>query len=330
MHLVIDAGSTGTRFCLFAIERDAHGDCRAPHSGSIDAPELVPATVPARNGLADLDAAAALAVVAEGLARIPTATAARITGAALLGTGGFRRQSPASQTAMLDALRAQFAVGAGASVRLDRIEVLSGEMEGVLAWRAARELGAHEPFAILEIGGSTVQYADPAGSTSAPIGLTAATGALVRAGRAADCRVDDDRGPSFARCRAAIAAGPTAGGGALKPPAGDADSSGAPPRLYGLGAPWAAAFAIAGRDRLGAAELAALGEQRCPLGAGEMRALIGERWSPRLVCLLLAYQSVLLESLGAADISRTGESWPRGAAVSGEIFPTCAASAPRR
>lgn len=325
LHLVIDAGSTGTRFCVFAVERDASGACHAPHSGAAESAAAGACrSVPAPNGLADLGPAEAARVVESGLAQFSPDTARRITGATLLGTGGFRRQPEAAQQAILDALRTRFGARGEASIR--RIEVLSGSMEGVLAWRAMQELGATPPFAIVEIGGATVQYATSEAATSAPIGLTAVTNALAASGRGAECRVDDSRGAGFAACRAAVAATPVKDAASLAPRSGAA----APITLYGLGAPWSATFAMARTERLAATEIDALGERVCRLDANAARGVTGDHWSPRLACMLLAYQSVLLEALDAREVRRGGESWPRGAAVSAEFFPDCAASTVRR
>jgi hypothetical protein len=317
LHLVIDAGSTGTRFCLYEIERTAGGACRAPAPPSAVA-ECRPVSAP--NGLADLDLESAIGVVDAGLNALGRETSSRVAQAALLGTGGFRRQPPQEQARILMELRARFAD------RIAYIDVISGEMEGVLAWRSAEQRGTVAPFATLEIGGATVQYAAGTSAASvqavsAPIGLTAARTALTRARRYEACRIDDEGGSSYAACRAALVAAvfgdPGLGELASLVPAQ------ARARLVGLGAPWGQAAKIAGQTRLTHAGLRREAETICPMPLAQARQRVGEHWSPPLACLLFTYAASLLEAVGADKIEVSGESWPRGAAVSPEVFSAC-------
>jgi len=317
IHLVIDAGSTGTRFCLYGVSRDAAGACQVQ---SLPAPYDTCRPVRAPNGLADLGPERAVQVVEQGLADIDAATRARIAGGALLGTGGFRRQAEAHNDAVFRALRARFAD------RIGTMRVLTGEMEAELAWESMRQVGATRPLSIIETGGATVQFAsgDDArrlAAVSAPIGMTTAYRDVLRRAER-ECIAEEGRQPAFAACRAFIA-GSVFGGSPLErfmaaQPADVTDR-----QLHGMGAPWGAIFRFGGRDRFTAAELAAAGESICATPVGALRAKFGDEWDPRRLCFLFAYQSAFLEAVRGREIAKGDESWPRGAAGSHAIFGSC-------
>jgi hypothetical protein len=183
VHAIFDAGSSGLRLQIFKVTRAPDGTCEA--KGPPVADEEMPAEKNARGdniGLADMtaghdkgqDEKANLLRMefpkAEGaleqLWNLKSVAAwhGRITGVALLGTGGFRdvqRIKKGARVVMrkLDHVIDGWKKALGKPADEDwQAITIEGEEEAVLAWLAARELGAKH-HATIETGGKTVQYA---------------------------------------------------------------------------------------------------------------------------------------------------------------------------
>ncbi len=358
LHLVIDAGSSGTRLCLFAIRKicpDANGPChcgappvesdRHPDGG----PRPVCESIPDAGGLAGMSPAAAAAVLADALAnRIPDHTRERIQNAALLGTGGFRQASPQKRRAILQSLSEQLrrslpaASGwpeTGAEQR-PAARTLSGADEGRLAWLAMREIHGSVDHAVLETGGASVQFAvamplseseahatgagDAEGvrSISLPLGMNSAFQRLQNDAELPACFPFGaaDARTDFDRCRKLIRRQVFTQDAIAELQAMHSDS--ADGVLFGLGSSWKAIFAGMQKSRASLSNLQRFGRRICAA-----RKLTEQERSSKYLqrrCYLYAYQSVLLEETGYREIRRGRESWARGAAISEEFFPACA------
>jgi hypothetical protein len=183
VHAIFDAGSSGLRLQIFEVTRAADGTCEARGAPVVDVERA--AEKNARGdaiGLADMTAghepgqdekASTLRLAfpkAEGaLAELWNRAEVRpwqgkITGVALLGTGGFRdvaRIKKGARVLMrrLDRVVEGWKKDLGKAPDQDwQAITIEGEEEAVLAWLAARELGAKR-FATVETGGKTCQYA---------------------------------------------------------------------------------------------------------------------------------------------------------------------------
>jgi hypothetical protein len=305
LHMVLDAGSSGTRICLFGVSRKDNR-CRAFDTtfGCKD--------VPASGGLAD-QGAAAKATVEKALAMVSTEDLRRVQAAALLGTGGFRRLPEARQKTVLG-----FAGEAFQSTSFSAsMKVLSGEDEGTLAWAALAERTGSDAHAIVEIGGATVQIA--AGrrgnlrAISTKDGMNDAAKILTEQSACFTSRGDACR----ADVRTRVFSSSALGGFSASL---NAEQKQLP--LYGLGAPWNAVFARARTSELSLADLEKQTAGVCSQPVENLKSSMPEEHARR-ACYLHSYALELLAVTGFSRIRQGGESWPRGAAVSGQYFSAC-------
>lgn len=294
LHLVIDAGSSGTRFCIYRMQftsapvnncRIQEGECRP---------------VPAENGLASLPPRKAEEVLRTGFASIPQSQKDRMVHVSLLGTGGFRRLSPSAQTASMNHLAGVILeTGLPATVR-----VISGEEEALLAWRSIRAQTGSSTHAIIETGGATMQVASGTSGTvhqsiSLPLGLNE-TRSRLKKETACFSSPSEDR---FESCRQE-----------LMPLLADLKKfpvSMSP--VYGLGNPYTAIFDQLKKDEI----------QRSDIEASGRRICSGEQEKNPMACYLFAFHAVQLELLKVNRIRKGTGSWPPGAALSPEFFPSC-------
>lgn len=328
LHLVVDAGSSGTRFCLFQVEAISHTGCRAAPAAK---PFEACRKVEARDGLAELSPVEIDTVLKAGLDQFPEQVRAHLKGVVVLGTGGFRRKSPADRQGTVEHIERFFA----AQSLPAHVEVISGETEGELAWHTIRLLMKSTDHAVLETGGATIQFAaaargDAVRAISLPLGMNESFRALRRDPRFAACYAlpGKARKLDFAACTALIQtrvfADASLGNFVGQVVSTQAGSTGS--RLYGLGAPWSALFDMAGRDELDLKEIRTKGAEFCAKSLTQLTAAgIPAKHAPR-TCYLWAYQTALLEATGLTRIVAGGESWPRGAAASGTYFEDCAVS----
>jgi hypothetical protein len=318
VHLVIDAGSSGTRYCAFRVASARAGQCSI-----VAKPVSNPCVdIAARNGLADLEPAEVERVLSDGLRQLPAEVRANVRSAALLGTGGFRRRPEADQLQTIGVIERWF--------ERERIpasaKVISGDEEGRLAWFAVRELNGSRRHTIIETGGATVQIAS--GVDGVVRALSTATGMndsrrkLQADGRYRSCQSNDDSatGQDAERCIALISEQVFS------------DSTHANPGFaidataYGLGAPWIALFdRYLKADRVDLTSLRGLADRVCKLSAAEVVAA-GYDDGPfaATACYLSSYHVAQIEATRTIkQVLRGGESWPRGAAVDGKYFSSC-------
>ena len=315
VHLVIDAGSSGTRFCLFSIDVGASSSCKAnPLEGETE----TCIKVVARGGLADLKDGERARVVRTGIALARARVGARLAGAVLLGTGGFRRLSPgASKIAEQSVARIVSAEFPGAAAH-----VISGEEEGRLAWNSVRIGAGAAQFTILETGGATIQLAGtgPEGvrALSFPLGQNAAFAQASRLPGFPACEAGaGKRVDAFVQCRGLVRA-------LVGPIAVAAGTSWARPEpLFGLGSSWAALFSMQRTKTLTLAQIDVLGNRMCGLNLEEIVSTGIPRAFAARTCFLISLQRETLAATGHDTIRHSDESWPRGAAASGRYFRLC-------
>lgn len=313
LHLVIDAGSSGTRFCGFRIELDATQACKA---FPIKRSKCI--RVKADGGLADLSATETARVIKTGLENFQ-GRFGQPTAIALLGTGGFRRLAPEDQKKAVMKVRS----AVDAHSKTAAVAVLSGEQEGILAWHSMRLAHEAHDFATLETGGATLQYAlRSAGQIHAKsfaLGLDETYRALASKPGFAACKPSASKSKDdFARCRDLIRSRLALIGNHLP------KAQQRPEHLYGLGSTWDALFALAASRRLDHTDLERLGTRFCSLTReGTIAAGVPAAFAGR-TCFLISFQTELLRQTAHVEILRGGESWPRGAAVDETFFPICA------
>ncbi len=316
VHLVIDAGSSGTRFCYFAL-RHSDDSCQ---SSILADPYSECREMEAENGLADLGEEKAEKLLAGVLDTMEEDLRTKLTGAALLGTGGFRRQTQARQNAIVKRLEKVFADRHLSAV----VRVLSGEDEGRLAWRTMQSsvAGGHRT---IETGGATIQYASgisyaDTAAVSAPLGMNDSFEKLQHDSAFLVCYGDKK---DYAGCKALLSGRIFRNSSIQKFMDSRPDSDSRRP-LFGMGAPWKAVFRLAGNpDRISATALDELGRQTCSNSTEQLISRgIPAKHAPR-TCYLLAFQAAFLSATGSSEIRRGGESWPRGASLTSDFFKDC-------
>ncbi|MBX7058837.1 MAG: hypothetical protein K1X75_12290 [Leptospirales bacterium] len=299
LRLVLDAGSSGLRACAFLVGKSCSlTSCRC---------QVRPARACFRTegGLAEApDARAIRQQLEQSLTPWRSAGPNRISRAALLATGGFRRL-PAAQAQQKMQL-------AGEALRdllpgtVSSAAVISGEQEAQFAWLTVQLERGADDHAILETGGATVQYADGVQMPrSTPCGINEIYARLPDQRSSSSCR--SGASGDYQACREAV-------GALLK----RAECS--LPRHFGatlfvLGAAWGA-FAAPGA----AIDLKAIDE--LGLAACRQNAASASPHGNRR-CFLAAYQRETLQLLQADRAIISGESWPRGASISAPFFPDC-------
>lgn len=321
LHLVIDAGSSGTRLCLFGIKY-LEGQCsavdlRPPYDRCSQFAET--------QGLADMGDEKAKQAVESALSQIDGDTRNEIRAAALLGTGGFRKLPKERREAILDRIRAAF----DAHSLPVRLEVITGEQEGTLAWKTVSQNFSSLDHIILETGGATVQLAygtvDAIKSASSPVGISEAFITLREEGNFSYCyhqKTAGRRDVDYDNCRRYVRAR-LFDGSAIQQLARGIDPERKQQAIYAIGGSWRATFSVLGSNELSLSDIIEQGRKLCKIDPDKLPDHgIAKRFAPR-ACFQYAYQAGLLEATGFQKIRNGFESWPKGAAISKEYFPDC-------
>ncbi|MBM4357513.1 MAG: hypothetical protein FJ096_05310 [Deltaproteobacteria bacterium] len=363
LHLVVDSGSSGTRFCVFDVKRELESKrCSIGAAPSIcgkgsgglaaltngkppaEVPDLVlPKFQDAWKALED-------AWVQAGRDKAELAT---VEGAAALGTGGYRdpvTAEPAMNPAWDQVWKSFEAYFKTKGIPSYVAKAIPGEDEARLAWVGVREAVAPtEPFAIIETGGATLQLA-----SGAP---TDAYDALARASiyRGLNYELDQLKAdPGFAVCSTPTNRSKQDGAKCVsflieKVHSNDALTELAKTistrPLYGLGAPWTGLFQNYPNmppwakktgpelhDAFTLTNLNALTALVCPMSDEDLAAIAPESFDvvakTGLACYRTAYQTAEFDSvkvLAKDESIRAGgdDQWARGASVTGKFFADC-------
>ncbi|HMZ37028.1 MAG TPA: hypothetical protein PLD60_10310 [Leptospiraceae bacterium] len=307
--MVIDAGSSGTRICLYGIRTEGN-ECHAVDT------DFACKDVPAENGLADIGPERAEQTVNAALQMVEPQSS-RIKGAVLLGTGGFRRATQDRQTTVMRAAGSALLTKGYPAV----LKVIPGEEEGRLAWYSIAETTGSKAHATLEIGGATVQMAVGIGKNVRAVSTSdGMNDSLKKLGDASACLrpgtkeshevcVTEIRDRIFLNSRLSDFAMNLSREEKVLP-------------LYGLGAPWNAVFKRSGKQELTLKEIEQNAQEICSKSVEELARSIPLEYAKRS-CYLHSYASELLRITGQTRIKRGSESWPRGASIAKEYFSDC-------
>lgn len=309
LHVVIDAGSSGTRICLFGIRTEGN-ECHAVDT------DFACKDVPAENGLADIGPEKTEQTVKSALQMVDS-QANRIQGAVLLGTGGFRRATQDRQTTVMRAAGNVLLTKGYPAV----LKVIPGEEEGRLAWHSIAQTTGSKAHSILEIGGATVQMA--VGRDKNVRAVSTSDGmndSLKKLGEKSACLAPgnkDSHEVCVTEIRDRIFLTSKLSDFALNL---SKEEKALP--LYGLGAPWSAVFKRSGKQELTLKEIEHQAEDVCSKSVEELAQSIPLEYAKKS-CYLHSYASELLRITGQTRIIRGSESWPRGASVAREYFADC-------
>jgi hypothetical protein len=375
IHLVIDLGSSGTRFCLYAVRR-------GPGQASCSLSNTRPVCSRVRGGLARLTKGRKPMQVSELID--PHLQSAwmllgdparggdpvlrrRVRAAVALGTGGFRdwttgqpKDRPEWQ-ALFEEVEEFLLRETGLTSIIAR--PITGEEEGRLAWLGLSQGdGRPDEFAAIEAGGATIQFAVGKSGTSAkdikvasdPLGQDVVFERFVSNGavQKAFLACYNPKHPqkqSGARCIDLLLQKVFKNSSVHRLAE---TSSGR--RLFGLGLsfsdlfrsypaapPWLKKQDRAMHEKLTFDHIRQLTDKLCPMTDAEIAeyapyalAIQRDPSGPTSsagtgrACYYLAYRAALLASVGRVAASgelypADDEQWPRGAAVSGEMFGDC-------
>lgn len=319
VHLIVDAGSSGSRFCPFEIE-DAPS-CELYES---DIKCMKPQ---ARTGLADLNQNEIESVISEGLAGLDSSYRNRIVQISVLGTGGFRKHSTGKQKKQIQLIAQAIQTTNHEAI----IKVITGEQEAVYAWKSVGLKYRTKDHTILETGGATVQFAarNKTGnlqSISLPAGMNATSQKYSSLKEFQECQNEapetglepDKAEQRLNSCVKLLIS--------KKGPFQGLSSIQKTDRVYALGAPWDAIFHILETDKIDFDELKAAGIKSCSMNRDE---LIEWGVHPRFTdsnCYLFAYHIAQLKAAAVNTVHSARGSWPAGAAISGDVLGMCSDS----
>ncbi len=300
VHLVIDAGSSGTRFCPYEVDEQCNHLDVSQNCFSVQA----------SGGLADLKLEEINQVMNQGFQKLE---GIKIEKAIILGTGGFRRLPAYKQKQQIDLIRSS----AISRFPDTEVRVLTGKQEAQLAYLAMVAFrNGKTDHKILETGGATIQIAgwewEPA---SAPAGLNAMR---ELSGPPTSCAEDTNPSPQrFQECQAALRKVLRA-----QPWFSAFFRNDKPESVYALGSSWKSIFTLAGDSEISQEDLRKQGTQICNSRIKDIvDAGVPEKFAPAS-CYLHSYQYVLASELNINELKAGDGSWPPGAAIS-DFFSGC-------
>lgn len=362
-HLVIDSGSSGTRFCVFDVARDvstkkcsvgAAAPICAKSKGGLAAlvdgkdPKDVPALVTPKLEEAWVAIDQAFVVMGKDLGELQ-----KVKLAAALGTGGYRDPATAAP-AMNPAWDAvwttidTFLKGKGFTEVVAK--AVPGEDEARLAWVGVNEgVAPGKPFAIIETGGATLQLAGGAPGDAYDLLVG---GSIYRGQNYEFSQLSGD--PAFSVCFSPMDRSKQDGAQCVAYLAEKVFTTNgleavvaqiSPRELYGLGAPWSGIFREfpnappwtpktddAFHPAFTLENLKALAAKACPLSDADVLAFAPNSFDAKSMtnnlCYSLSFHAAYLEAFkGVADMPSIhaggDDQWARGASVTAKFFSDC-------
>lgn len=312
-HLVIDAGSTGTRFLLYEVRHEPRGCIATPK----ELPKEEASGGVNQGGLAQMCANGT--AVAWLKAHLPSGLGAPPEHVVLLGTGGFRNlRSQENDTFQ----QCWTEMTTHLEDRIGRMDIITGEQEGTFAWMAM-EQWLTEPskkgFSILEMGGVSVQFAtgvsrpDVISKSKDGVGFKQIRKKLNDVSNN-PCQFGEDNPENFVNCRDAMET-------LLRDSAFPEEVKGLPPEVaerpvYGVGEAWQKFANELSGEKLSSQGLEGLGKNVCEMKTASEK------------CISLAYTSALLKVMNITTIHWVPApnhylSWTQGAAIHEVYFPDC-------
>ncbi len=369
VHLVLDIGSSGTSLCMFPVSvAPLGGPTPRCQVGSVP-----PVCTKSKGGLASLalgqksDQIDALVAQRLGTAWQALGDKARggrpdwranVTAAAALGTGGFRDPSTGAQLQRPEwtSLWASVDRFLRHESKLSQVVArpLSGSEEGQLAWHGVREsLRPPERFAIMEVGGATVQLAlaDVPTETAAVVAVSDVRGQDVTFDRFTKSGPRPDFAVCYSPNQRHLQNGRACIDLLFDQVFADARVTGlaavtSPRRVYALGAAWlgllrelpsAPPWSVKADRELPAQvrldDLRTLASWICPMTDPQLLAIAPHSYEAKRgigrTCYSVAYHAAYFQAIahvaeGAKVVPGGDEQWARGAATSGQFFPDCA------
>lgn len=317
-HLIIDAGSSGTRFCFYSINKN--------HSCSLNLNGEACFNVEAEDGLANLNQKKIEKVLNDGFSLLKANLKLKtneIHYISLLGTGGFRKLSKEDQYLKQQIIDAYFKKH---SFHSYKIKFISGEEEAYFAWKAIEIMYHSKNHTILETGGATIQlalYNNNFEFISLPIGMNESYDRLINIKEFAKCTYGNQLSEdTYNECKTMVKNHiynePTLKNFLernvhliLENP------------VYVLGKAWMSIFNHLKKNPITIGDLESYGKYICKLSENE---IVKKNISSHLAkkqCYLFFYHQAQLESLGLNKVFKGIESWTIGASINQNLLPEC-------
>lgn len=313
-HLVIDAGSSGTRFCLYSVKKNHQ--CLIQH---LNDPCY---SVPANNGLSYLTEQEIYDVLNQGFEILRKKTQ-QIDFISLLGTGGFRKLSQQEQQQKFHILNRYFNQG---SFNAYQIKFISGEEEAYYAWKSIAILYQSNEHITLETGGATIQFAvgnkEFFDYISLPIGLNQSYETLISYKEFEPCKQGNRLSQEkYDYCKNFVQTHLYQNKELNKFLELYKEYSNKY-KTYTLGRPWNSIFNLVNKNPINIEDLKTSGIFYCNLSEQELIQKIPSNFAKR-ICYLFFYHQAQMEALKIQKIYRGTDSWTIGASIDEKTFPYC-------
>lgn len=314
-HLIIDAGSSGTRFCPYKIDystqkcilKELKEDCYI---------------VPAKNGMANLSKEEINNVLDKGFSQI-FSNYKKIDYISLLGTGGFRKLTQEEKKKKFESITEYFFKIPITS----NIKFISGEEESYLAWKSIEVFYNSKSHNILETGGATIQIgikSEKFFSISLPFGMNSTYENLLENNEFKEkCKYGLKISPEqYEFCKNFIKE-KIFNNQELIQFKDKYKNYLKINKTYSSGTPWYTIFTLTNANQLTSTILENKGKEFCNKTKEELFEYnLKEKYYDKL-CYLFYYHSAQLESLEIPILYKGIESWTIGASISKIAIPYC-------
>lgn len=315
VHLIIDAGSSGTRFCPYKINY-SKDQC------SLKELQEKCITPPSKDGLDSLSKQEIYEVLDKGFESI-FLQYKTVHYVSLLGTGGFRKLSAEQKKEKLESISEYFF-----KIPIhSNIKFISGEEESYFAWKSIEVLYNSKSHTILETGGATIQIAIGKNHfkyISLPYGINSVYQQSIQFKEFAEnCRYGLRLNPqNYKFCKDFIKEKYYQSKEFIDFITLNKEDL-ITTKMYSSGTPWYVIFSQTKSKNLTPTQLQEQGEKICSYSKEDLlKKGIQEKYIQSL-CYLYYYHSAQLESIGTPMIYKGIQSWTIGASISQKAIPYC-------
>ncbi|GIX41375.1 MAG: hypothetical protein KatS3mg129_1108 [Leptospiraceae bacterium] len=314
-HLVIDAGSSGTRFCLYSILRNSQ--CRLENFNSNCF------SIPAKNGIADLNKNEIIQTLNEGFKIIDKKTD-HIDYISLLGTGGFRKLNAEEKNQKFNILTNYFKQNTSIPFN---IKFISGKEEAYYAWKSISILYHSNNHITIETGGATIQIAIGDNNQfqyiSLPLGMNQSYKKLLTYNSFNKCRYGNILSNNDYKDCKNIVKETIYNYQELSLFIEKNKHYINKYQIYTLGKPWSVIFSYIRKNPITIQDIELKGTYFCNLKENDLlKENIPEKFAKQ-TCYLFYYHQAQLEALKINTVYKGTDSWTIGASIDPSTIPFC-------
>lgn len=318
-HLIIDAGSSGTRFCPYQVLW-IQNQCSLKN---LSDPCI---SIASKNGLANLPKEEIHKTLDKGFDSIFSKYKS-IHYISLLGTGGFRKLNSEERKEKLHYISEYFLKIPITS----NIKLITGEEEAYFAWKSIEALYSTTTHNIIETGGATIQiaYRDSEKKfhlISVPLGMNTSYEHLIRFKEFEEnCKYGSSSkldSSMFLFCMNFVKNKIFSESNLINF-IKEHNYNLARNKTYSSGTPWYTIFTLTKTKELTKDQIKQNGEIYCSKTKEELQKEGIDSYYSERICYLFYYHLAQLESIGIYNVYKGSQSWTLGAAVSQKSIPYC-------